>query len=96
LIVVRYFYSLTPLFLVGTLVLLSLPWLGVIALMFVLFALLEAVAALALAIASTLGMARHAISRRQVREPALSATPTQLLPAGATVLLASGRSEREA
>jgi hypothetical protein len=44
---VRYFYALTPLVLVGTVVLLSLPWLGLFALMT--FALLTLVALGALA-----------------------------------------------
>ena len=32
---VRYFYAVTPLFIIGTVVLLSLPWLGLIALVIV-------------------------------------------------------------
>ncbi len=47
---VRYFYSFTPLVIVGTVVLLSLPWLGLIALMVFLLAGLAALAALAAAI----------------------------------------------
>src|SRR5262249_49759046 len=43
-IMVRYFYAWTPLVIVGTVVFLSLPWLGLIALMIVSLAALAAVA----------------------------------------------------
>jgi hypothetical protein len=58
---VRYFYSWTPLFVVGTVVVLSLPWLGLIALMIV---LLGALAPLAWAIVSVPFALSRAISRR--------------------------------
>jgi hypothetical protein len=44
---VRYFYAWTPLVIVGTVVLLSLPWLGLIALMIASLVALAALAALA-------------------------------------------------
>ena len=107
---VRYFYAWTPLVLVGTVVLLSLPWLAVIALMLVAFVLLVAVAALGYAIAWALRELSGAISHRshsrngarQGMAPALSPAssadrPTQLVvvPTGATLLLARPPSERD-
>lgn len=105
---VRYFYAWTPLFIVGTVVLLSLPWLGVIALMLVAFVLLVALAALGYATASAVRELSGAISHRwhgrsaarQGMGPALSPAgsgdrPTQLVPTGATMLLASPPSERD-
>ena len=47
---VRYFYAWTPLVIVGTVVLLSLPWLGLIALVVFALVALAALAALAWAI----------------------------------------------
>ena len=47
---VRYFYSLTPLVIVGTVALLALPWLGLIALVITSLVALAALAALASAI----------------------------------------------
>ena len=47
---VRHFYALTPLVIAGTVVLLSLPWLGVIALVVFSFAALAALGALAWAV----------------------------------------------
>jgi hypothetical protein len=41
---VRYFYAWTPLFIIGTVVILSLPWLGLIALFVVLLAVLATLA----------------------------------------------------
>jgi uncharacterized protein (DUF486 family) len=58
---VRYFYAWTPLVIVGTVVLLTLPWLGLIALMIV---SLVALAALAWAIVFVPYMLSRAISRR--------------------------------
>jgi len=55
----NYFYKWAPLLVIGTLVLLGLPWLGLIALILVLGVLVSALATLALAIASALA----AISR---------------------------------
>ena len=105
---VRYFYAWTPLFIVGTVVLLTLPWLGVIALMLVTVVLLVALADLAYAIASALRVLGGAISHpwhgrgwaRQALTPARSPAssddrPTQLVPTGATVLLARQPPERD-
>jgi hypothetical protein len=58
---VRYFYAWTPLVVVATVVLLSLPWLGLIALMLV---ALVALPALALAIVLAPYMLIQALSRR--------------------------------
>ena len=55
---VRYFYAWTPLVIVGTVVLLSLPWLGLIALMIFALVALVALAALALAIVAVAVLAR--------------------------------------
>jgi membrane protein implicated in regulation of membrane protease activity len=60
---VRYFYAWTPLVIVGTVVLLSLPWLGLIALMIFALVALVALAALALAIVALPYMLGRAISR---------------------------------
>jgi hypothetical protein len=57
----RYFYAWTPLVFVATLVLLALPWLGLIALMIV---SLVALPALAFALLLAPYMLVHAISRR--------------------------------
>jgi len=61
---VRYFYAWTPLVIVGTVVFLSLPWLGVFALMIVALVALVALAALAWAIVFVPYMLSRAISRR--------------------------------
>jgi hypothetical protein len=58
---VRYFYSLTPLFIVGTLFILALPWLGLIALMIVTLAALPALVWAIVFVPYTVG---RAISRR--------------------------------
>ena len=105
---VRYFYAWTPLAILGTVVLLSLPWLGVIALMLVALALLLALAELGSAIASGLLELNAAISHRRHRRegarhgmaPASSPAgsgdrPTQLAPVGAVLLLARPPSERD-
>ena len=60
----RYFYAWTPLVIVGTLVLLSLPWLGLIALMVFALAALGALAALAWAIVFVPYMLARALIRR--------------------------------
>ena len=70
----RYFYAWTPLVIVGTVVILSLPWLGLIALMFFALVALAALAALAWAIVAlpyVLGRAvsRHWNGRRAVDQP---------------------------
>ena len=105
---VRYFYAWTPLLIVGAGVLLSLPWLGVIALMLVALVLLVALAALGYAIAWALRELSGTICHRwhsrngarQGMAPALSPTssgdrPTQLVPTGATLLVARPPSGRE-
>ena len=61
---VSYFYAWTPVVIVGTVVLLSLPWLGLIALMIVALLALGALAALAWAIVFVPYMLSRAISRR--------------------------------
>jgi hypothetical protein len=60
---VRYFYAGTPLVIVGTVVLLALPWLGLIALMIAAPVALVALAALAWAILALPYMLGRAISR---------------------------------
>ena len=76
---VRYFYTWTPLVIVGTVVLLSLPWLGLIALMIV---SLVALPALAIAITSVPYMLGRAIGRRwQGRSSAKPRTAAVLSPA---------------
>jgi hypothetical protein len=58
---VRYFYAWTPLVIVGTVVLLALPWLGLVALVIVSLALLAALAWAVIFVPYTLS---RAISRR--------------------------------
>src|SRR2546423_911390 len=102
---VRYFYAWTPLVIVTAVVLLSAPWLGLIALLIL---SLVALAALASAIAFVPYMLSRAIGRRWRSRsgasprpaPALSpadsgARPTRPMPAAATVLLANTRGERD-
>lgn len=104
---VRYFYAWTPLVIIGTVVLLSLPWLGMIALMIVSLVALAALAALALAIVFVPYMLSRAIGRRwhsrtsasprtaAALSPAGSGLqPARSVPTGATVLLARVPSER--
>ena len=79
----RYFYAWTPLVLVAAVVLLALPWLGLIALMIV---SLVALSALAFALVLAPYMLVHAISRRwQGRRsasprPAVVVAPAAHLP----------------
>ena len=61
---VRYFYALTPLVLVGTVVLLSLPWLGLFALMTFALLALVALGALAWAIVAAPYRLIRSIGRR--------------------------------
>jgi hypothetical protein len=68
----RYFYALTPLVVVGTVVTLSLPWLGLLALM--IFSL-GALAALAWAIVFVPYVLGRAISRRW-QTPSGASPPT--------------------
>ena len=103
---VRYFYVWTPSVIATTVVLLSAPWLGLIALMILSLVALGALAALAWAVAFVPYMVSRAISRRWHSRsgasprpaPALSPAdsgvrPTRPTPAAATVLLANAPSE---
>jgi hypothetical protein len=68
---VRYFYAWAPLVVVGALVLLSLPWLGLIALFVATLLALAALAALAWATVAAPLAVGHAIARHwSVRHPA--------------------------
>lgn len=60
----RYFYSWTPLVIVGTVVLLSLPWLGLIAFMVFALVALAALAALAWAIVAAPYLLIRSVGRR--------------------------------
>lgn len=98
----RYFYAWTPLVIVATVVFLSLPWLGLIALMIV---SLVALAALTLAIVYAPYMLVRAIAHRwQGRSAASPRTAAALsparprarsVPAAATVLLANSALDRK-
>lgn len=61
---VRYFYAWTPLVIVGTVVLLALPWLGLIALMVFALVALAALAALVWAIVAAPLAIGRAVARR--------------------------------
>jgi hypothetical protein len=79
---VRYFFAWTPLVIVGTVVLLSLPWLGLIALMVVSLVALAALGALAWAIISVPLMLSRAISHRwHIRSGATPRAAAALSPA---------------
>jgi hypothetical protein len=99
---VRYFYVWMPFVIIGTVVVLSAPWLGLIALMILSLVALLALAALAWAIVFVPYRLGRAIGRRwhsrssatprpvAVLSRANSAAPrTRPVPAGATVLLAN-------
>ena len=77
----EYFYAFGPLVIVGTVLLLSLPWLGLIALMFVVLVALAALAALAWATVFVPYMLGRAISRhwhnRTSANPQTAATGPQ-------------------
>jgi hypothetical protein len=60
----NYFYKWTPLFVLGTVLLLGLPWLGLIALVVVVLVLVSAVATLAFGVAWAIGTVSRAITRR--------------------------------
>jgi hypothetical protein len=62
-VMVRYFYAWTPVVIVGTVFLLSLPWLGLIALMVAAIVALVALAALAWVFVYVPYMLGRAISR---------------------------------
>jgi hypothetical protein len=79
---VRYFYAWTPLIIVAAVVLLSMPWLGLIALMIVAIVALVALAALAWAVVFVPYMLSRAISRRwHIRSGARPRTAPALSPA---------------
>ncbi len=75
---VRYFYAWTPFFLVGTAVLLSLPWLGPVALVTFAFIALVALAALAWAIVAAPYLLIRAIAHRW-HEPTVAHRPSAAL-----------------
>ena len=78
----EYFYAWTPLLIVGTVLLLALPWLGPIALLIGALAVLLALAALVWAIVAVPFMLSRAISRRwQGRSSASPRTAAALSPA---------------
>ena len=79
---VRYFYAWMPFVIVGTVVLLALPWLGLIALMVFALVALGALAALAWAIVFVPYMLVRAIGRRwQLHGGASPVTAAALSPA---------------
>jgi hypothetical protein len=79
--VLRYFFAWTPLVIVGTLVLLTLPWLGLITLMAVSLVAVVALAALAWAIVFVPYMLGRAIGRRwHIRSGASPGTAAALSP----------------
>lgn len=87
----NYFYKWIPVFILGTIFILGLPWLGLIAVIVVAGALFGALAALAVAIARVVGALSRAISHgwhrgsagRRMLSPTRSAQrPTQLVPIG--------------
>jgi hypothetical protein len=79
---VRYFYAWTPLVIVAAVVLLSMPWLGLIALMIAATVALVALAALARALVFVPYMLSRAISRRwHIRSGASPQTAPALSPA---------------
>jgi hypothetical protein len=75
---VRYFYAWTPLAIVGAVVLLALPWLGLIALMLV---ALVALPALAIAIVFVPYMLIRGVGRRLQGRMAPPQTEAVLVPA---------------
>jgi hypothetical protein len=80
---VRYFYAWTPLVIVVAVVLLSMPWLGLIALMVATIAAIVAIVALAWAVVVVPYMLGRAIGRRwHVRSGASPRTTPALAPAG--------------
>jgi hypothetical protein len=64
-----YFYKWIPLFIIGTLFLLGLPWLGLIALIFVLFTFVSALVALAFAVSRAVGNLGRALGQRPAQPP---------------------------
>jgi hypothetical protein len=104
---VRYWFSFTPLVVVATVVLLALPWLGVIALMLFTLAALATLAALVAGVVVAPYMLVRSVGRRRhnrrgmVLQPVRLAAarpplePTQSIPAGATLFLGGPPSEPE-
>jgi hypothetical protein len=74
---VRYFYAWTPLAIVGAIVFLALPWLGLIALLLV---SLVALAALAFAVVLVPYLLAQAVSRRLHGRLTVSPQPAPVLP----------------
>lgn len=75
----RYFYAWTPLFILGSFLVLSFPWLGLIALMIFSLVALAVLAGLAWAIVYVPYMLGRAISRRwQGRSGAIPGTAAAL------------------
>jgi len=60
----NYFYKWIPLLVLGTILILGLPWLGLIALIVVVFFLFSALATLAFAVARAIGAVSRAIAHR--------------------------------
>jgi hypothetical protein len=80
---VRYFYAWTPLVIVAAVFILSMPWLGLIALVVAAIVALVALAALAWAVVFVPYMLSRAISRRwHIRSGARPRTAPALSPAG--------------
>ena len=104
---VRYWFSFTPLVVIGTVIILSAPWLGVIALMVSVLVALAALGALVWGIVVAPYMLVRSVGRRRrnrrstalqpVRPPSARARlePTQSIPAGATMLLGGPPPESE-
>jgi hypothetical protein len=104
---VRYWYSLTPLVVVLTVILLALPWLGLVALMLFALIVLAALGGFGWGIVFVVRWVVWAVGRRRPsrsdlrrRRATLSAArssvrPSQPTPAGAVVLLANPPSESE-
>ena len=61
---VRYFYALTPLVILGTVFILSLPWLGLVALMVLVLVALGALGAIAWALVAVPYLLIRSIGRR--------------------------------
>jgi len=104
---VRYWFSLSPLVVILTVVTLALPWLGLIVLMIFALIALASLGAIGWGIVFVLERVVRAVGRLRhspsgtLRQPAtLSAArpstgPPRSMPAGATVVLASPPAESE-
>ena len=101
---VRYFYAWAPLVVVGAVLLLSLPWLGLVALAIFALVALGVVAALAWAVlfvpymfgrAIVRGWHSRAVARARMAPAVLPAdSAPRAVPAGATAVLASSHLKR--